>query len=68
MTSRVRLFRYVLFLAVVLGCAARVAVWASGAGAPEDAVPARGSGLVILTNGINGGELWTRLVAAIGDL
>lgn len=29
---------------------------------------ARGSGLVILTNGINGGDLWTRLVAAIGDL
>jgi CubicO group peptidase (beta-lactamase class C family) len=30
--------------------------------------PARGSGLVILTNGTQGGELWTRLVAAIGDL
>ena len=28
----------------------------------------RGSGLVILTNGINGGDLWTRLVAGIGDL
>jgi CubicO group peptidase (beta-lactamase class C family) len=28
----------------------------------------RRSGLVILTNGINGGDLWTRLVAAIGDL
>jgi CubicO group peptidase (beta-lactamase class C family) len=30
--------------------------------------PARGTGLVILTNGTQGGELWTRLVAAIGDL
>ncbi len=30
--------------------------------------PTRGSGLVILTNGLQGGELWTRLVAAIGDL
>jgi CubicO group peptidase (beta-lactamase class C family) len=30
--------------------------------------PSRGTGLVILTNGTQGGELWTRLVAAIGDL
>lgn len=30
--------------------------------------PSRGTGLVILTNGLSGGELWTRLVAAIGDL
>ena len=30
--------------------------------------PCRGSGIVILTNGSGGGELWTRLVAAIGDL
>ncbi|HNX51804.1 MAG TPA: serine hydrolase, partial [Thermoanaerobaculaceae bacterium] len=30
--------------------------------------PARGSGIVIMTNGTKGGELWTRLVAAIGDL
>ena len=30
--------------------------------------PTRGSGLVILTNGSQGSELWTRLVAAIGDL
>ncbi len=30
--------------------------------------PSRGSGLVILTNGTRGGDLWTRLVAAIGDL
>jgi CubicO group peptidase (beta-lactamase class C family) len=30
--------------------------------------PTRGSGLVILTNGSQGGELWTRLVAAVGDL
>ena len=30
--------------------------------------PARGSGLVILTNGLSGGELWTRLVSAVGDL
>jgi len=30
--------------------------------------PTRGSGLVVLTNGSQGGELWTRLVAAIGDL
>ena len=29
--------------------------------------PVRGMGLVILTNGANGGELWTRLVAAVGD-
>jgi CubicO group peptidase (beta-lactamase class C family) len=30
--------------------------------------PGRGSGLVVLTNALSGGELWTRLVAAIGDL
>ncbi|MBK9088351.1 MAG: serine hydrolase [Holophagales bacterium] len=30
--------------------------------------PGRGSGIVILTNGLGGGELWTRLVSAIGDL
>jgi CubicO group peptidase (beta-lactamase class C family) len=30
--------------------------------------PARGSGLVIMTNGTKGSELWTRLVAAVGDL
>jgi CubicO group peptidase (beta-lactamase class C family) len=30
--------------------------------------PSRGTGVVILTNGLGGGELWTRLVAAIGDL
>jgi CubicO group peptidase (beta-lactamase class C family) len=30
--------------------------------------PARGTGIVILTNGLGGGPLWTRLVAAIGDL
>jgi CubicO group peptidase (beta-lactamase class C family) len=30
--------------------------------------PARGTGIVILTNGLGGGALWTRLVAAIGDL
>jgi CubicO group peptidase (beta-lactamase class C family) len=30
--------------------------------------PARGSGIVILTNGLGGGELWTRLVSAAGDL
>ncbi|MFO1340906.1 MAG: serine hydrolase [Burkholderiaceae bacterium] len=30
--------------------------------------PTRGSGLVILTNSAGGDELWTRLVAAIGDL
>jgi CubicO group peptidase (beta-lactamase class C family) len=28
----------------------------------------RGSGLVILTNSTQGGELWTRVVASIGDL
>ncbi len=28
----------------------------------------RGTGIVILTNGLGGGALWTRLVAAIGDL
>ena len=27
----------------------------------------RGSGLVIMTNGLGGGDLWTRLVATIGD-
>lgn len=30
--------------------------------------PARGSGLVILTNGTQGDALWARLVAAVGDL
>jgi len=30
--------------------------------------PGRGTGIVIMTNGLSGGELWTRLVAAIGDL
>jgi hypothetical protein len=30
--------------------------------------PARGTGLVIMTNGAGGGELWTRLVSAFGDL
>lgn len=30
--------------------------------------PSRGTGLVILTNGLGGGELWTRLVSAVGDL
>jgi CubicO group peptidase (beta-lactamase class C family) len=30
--------------------------------------PTRGSGIVIMTNSTKGGELWTRLVAAIGDL
>jgi CubicO group peptidase (beta-lactamase class C family) len=29
--------------------------------------PSRGSGLVILTNGAQGDELWRRVVAAIGD-
>ncbi|MEK8051454.1 serine hydrolase domain-containing protein [Ideonella sp. DXS22W] len=29
--------------------------------------PTRGSGLVILTNGLQGDELWQRLVAAVGD-
>ncbi|HQP86173.1 MAG TPA: serine hydrolase [Thermoanaerobaculia bacterium] len=30
--------------------------------------PSRGTGIVVLTNGLGGGALWTRLVAAIGDL
>lgn len=30
--------------------------------------PTRGSGLVVLTNGTQGDDLWARLVAAIGDL
>jgi len=30
--------------------------------------PSRGSGLVIFTNGLQGDEVWKRLVAAIGDL
>jgi CubicO group peptidase (beta-lactamase class C family) len=29
--------------------------------------PARGTAIVVLTNGANGSDLWTRLVAAIGD-
>jgi CubicO group peptidase (beta-lactamase class C family) len=29
--------------------------------------PARGTGIVILTNGTRGGDLWTRLVASVGD-
>jgi hypothetical protein len=30
--------------------------------------PGRGTGIVVMTNGLGGGELWTRLIAAIGDL
>lgn len=30
--------------------------------------PARGTGIVVLTNGLGGGELWTRLISAVGDL
>ncbi len=30
--------------------------------------PTRGSGIVIMTNGAGGGELWTRLISAVGDL
>ncbi len=30
--------------------------------------PGRGTGIVVMTNGIGGGELWTRLIAAVGDL
>jgi CubicO group peptidase (beta-lactamase class C family) len=30
--------------------------------------PRRRTGLVIMTNGLGGGELWTRLVSAVGDL
>lgn len=30
--------------------------------------PSRGTGLVILTNGSQGSDLWTRVVASIGDL
>ena len=29
--------------------------------------PSRGTGIVILTNGLGGGELWTRVIAAFGD-
>ena len=29
--------------------------------------PAKGTGLVIMTNGLGGGELWTRIVKEIGD-
>ncbi len=29
--------------------------------------PAKGTGLVIMTNGLGGGELWTRIVREIGD-
>jgi CubicO group peptidase (beta-lactamase class C family) len=28
----------------------------------------RGTGIVVMTNGLGGGELWTRLIAAFGDL
>lgn len=30
--------------------------------------PGRGTGIVVLTNGLGGGELWTRLIASVGDL
>ena len=30
--------------------------------------PGRGTGIVVMTNGLGGGELWTRLIAAVGDL
>ena len=30
--------------------------------------PERGTGIVILTNGLGGSELWPRLIAALGDL
>jgi CubicO group peptidase (beta-lactamase class C family) len=30
--------------------------------------PGRGSGIVIMTNGLGGGELWTRLVNRVGNL
>jgi len=30
--------------------------------------PSRGSGIVIMTNGLGGGDLWTRLICAVGDL
>lgn len=30
--------------------------------------PTRGSGLVIMTNGTGGAELWSRLISAVGDL
>ncbi len=30
--------------------------------------PVRGTGLVILTNGLSGGDLWVRLVSRVGDL
>jgi CubicO group peptidase (beta-lactamase class C family) len=30
--------------------------------------PGRKTGIVIMTNGLGGGELWTRIVSAIGDL
>ncbi|MGA7991946.1 MAG: serine hydrolase, partial [Thermoanaerobaculia bacterium] len=30
--------------------------------------PERGTGIVVMTNGLGGGELWTRLISAVGDL
>ncbi|MBK9062445.1 MAG: beta-lactamase family protein [Acidobacteria bacterium] len=30
--------------------------------------PERGTGIVMMTNGLGGGELWTRLISAVGDL
>jgi CubicO group peptidase (beta-lactamase class C family) len=30
--------------------------------------PGKGSGIVIMTNGTNGGDLWTRLISEVGDL
>lgn len=29
--------------------------------------PSRGTGIVIMTNGLNGGDLWSRLIGEIGD-
>ena len=34
----------------------------------QPVLPGTGTGIVILTNGLGGGELWTRLVSVVGDL
>lgn len=41
---------------------------ASGRCSGTPSGPTRGTGIVILTNGLGGGALWTRLAAATGDL
>jgi hypothetical protein len=30
--------------------------------------PGRGTGIVIMTNGVRGDDLWARLIASVGDI